>query len=85
MILYKACSHTGVEDRHINFTLSGGSYSIDDFKSKVKVAVLQGLTLVIPEQYTFMASNSFFIVLGMPNNTLEQTARTKSTLHPGAP
>ena len=42
MIFYKAGSRTGVEDNEfIKFTLSTGTYSIDDFNAKVKVAVLQ--------------------------------------------
>ena len=52
------------------FTLSAGTYSIDDFNAKVKVAVLQGrqdwelpqikdLKLVIAEHYASMASSWF--------------------------
>ena len=41
VILYRAGSPTAVEDRHIEFTLSTSTYSIDDFNAKVKVAVLQ--------------------------------------------
>ena len=32
---------TGVKDIHIKFTLSAGTYSIEDFDAKVKVAVFQ--------------------------------------------
>ena len=53
-----------------------GTYSIDDFNKDIKAAVLQerqdweppkikGLKLVIPEHYTFMASNTIFIALGI--------------------
>ena len=42
VMLYRAFSRTGFEDGHIKLTLSAGTYSIDDFNSKVKVAVLQG-------------------------------------------
>ena len=40
-MLNKTGSRTGVEDRHIKFTLSTGTYSIGDFNAKVKVVVLQ--------------------------------------------
>ena len=33
--------HTGVKDIHIKFTLSAGTYSIEDFNAKVKVALFQ--------------------------------------------
>ena len=67
------------------------SYTNDDFNTKVKVVVLQQrqnweapqikeLKLIIPEHYTFMASNSFFIVLGILEYYLESTTRNKSTL-----
>ena len=38
------------------------------------------LKLVIPKPYTFMASDSFFIALGIPNNYLKKTTHIKSTL-----
>ena len=42
VIFYKAGSRTRVENnRFIKFSLLGGTYSIDDFKVKIKVAVLQ--------------------------------------------
>ena len=42
VIFYKAGSRTGVEDnKFIKFTLSAGTYSIDDFNAKIKIAVLQ--------------------------------------------
>ena len=42
VIFYKGCSRTDVEDNEfIKFTLSTGTYSIDDFNAKVKVAILQ--------------------------------------------
>ena len=72
-----------------------GTYSIDNFNVKIKVAVLkerQGcvppqikdLTLVIPEHYIFMSSNIFFIALGIPDKHLESTTLIKSTLPPGS-
>ena len=41
VILYKAGSQTGIEDRHIKFMLSTGTYSTDGFNWKVKLAVLK--------------------------------------------
>ena len=41
VILYKAGSQTGIEDRHIKFMVSTGTYSTDGFNSKVKLAVLK--------------------------------------------
>ena len=35
---YKAGSRTGVEDKFIKFTLSAGTYSIDDFNAKARKA-----------------------------------------------
>ena len=40
---------------------------------------MKDLQLLAPEQYTFMASISSFILLGIPSNTLEQTTHVKST------
>ena len=96
VIFYKAGARTGVENnRFIKFSLSAGTYSIDDFNAKIKVAVLQerqdweppqikDLKLVIPEHYTFMASNIFFIALGIADKHLEKTTLIKSTLPPGS-
>ena len=96
VIFYKAGARTGVENnRFIKFSLSAGTYSIDDFNAKIKVAVLQqrqdwvppqikDLRLVIPEHYTFMASNIFFIALGILDKHLEKTTLIKSTLPPGS-
>ena len=72
-----------------------GTYSIDDFNAKIKSAVLKqrqdwvppqikDLKLVIPEHYTFMASNIFFIALGIADKHLEKTTLIKSTLPPGS-
>ena len=61
VIFYKAGSDTSVENnRFLKFSFSAGTYSIDDFNAKIKVAVLQkrqdwespqikDLKLVIPE------------------------------------
>ena len=71
------------------------TYSVDDFNAKVKMAILQqrqyweppqnkGLRLVIPEDYTFMASNTIFIALGVQDKYLEKTMLIRSTLPPGS-
>ena len=91
IMIYKSGKHTGVEnDKFIHFNLSAGTYSIDDFNTKTKEFVLQqrqdweppqikDLKLVIPEDYTFMASNAIFITLGIPDNYLEKTTLIRST------
>ena len=67
---------------YTQFTLSSGTYSIDDFNKKVKAAVLQqkqnwnayhikNLKLVVPENCAFTADNNFFIALGMPEKILK--------------
>ena len=78
IIVYKAGKRTGVENtKFISFNLSAGTYSIDDFNAKIKVAILQkrqdweptqikDLKLVIPEDYTFMASNTILLCLVYP-------------------
>ena len=69
------------------------TYSIDDFNAKIKEGVSQqrqdsvppqikDLKRVIPEYYTFMASNIFFIALGIFGKHLERTTLIKSTLPP---
>ena len=95
IVIHKAGKHTGVEnDKFIHFNLSAGTYSIDDFNTKTKEFVLQqrqdweppqikDLKLVIPEDYTLMASNNIFIALGIPN-ILEETMLIRSTLPPGS-
>ena len=94
--VYKAGKRTSVENKKIiHFNLSSGTYSIDDFNAKIKVAILQKIQdwelpqinepkLVIPEDYTFMASNTIFIALGIPNNYLEKTTLIRTTLPPGS-
>ena len=96
IVIYKAGKHTGVENtKSIQFNLSSRTYSIDDFNAKIKVAILQqrqdweppqikDLKLVIPEDYTFIASNNFFIALGIPNDYLEKTTLIRSRLFPGS-
>ena len=96
IVIHKAGKHTGVEnDKFIHFNLSAGTYSIDDFNTKTKEFVLQqrqdweppqikDLKLVIPEDYTFMASNNIFIALGIQDKYLEKATLIRSTLPPGS-
>ena len=96
IVIYKAGKCTGVENhKFIHFNLLAGTYSIDDFNAKIKVAILQerqdweppqikDLKLVIPEDYTFIAFNRFFIRLGVPNDYLEKTTLIRSRLFPGS-
>ena len=63
IIVYKAGKRTGVENTEfIHFKLSEGTYFIDDFNAKIKVAILQqaqgwkptqnkDLRLVIPDDH----------------------------------
>ena len=87
--IYKVGKSKGVEnDKCIHFSLSTGTYSIDNFNAKIKAAILQqrqdweptqvkDLKLVIPENYTFIASNNLFIALGIQDNYLEKTTLIK--------
>ena len=96
IIVYEAGKRTGVENTEfIHFNLSAGTYSIDGFNAKIKVAILQQRQdwqppqikdprLVIPEDYTFIASNTIFISLGIQDNYLEKTTLIRSTLLPGS-
>ena len=81
-------------NRFIKFSLSRGTYSIDDFNAKIRVPVLQerqdweppqikDLKLVIPAHCTFMVSNINFIALGILGKYLEKTTQIKSTLLSG--
>ena len=93
VVVYKAGKRTGAENtKFIHFNLSVGTYSIDDFNAKIKVAVLQqrqdweppqirDLKLAIPEDYTFIASN---IALGIQDDYLEKTTLIRSRLFPGS-
>ena len=94
--VYQASKGTGVENtKFIRFTVSAGTYSIDDMNKKIKVATLQqrqdweppqikDLKLVIPKEYTFVASNTIFIALCMPDKYLENTTLIRSTLPSGS-
>ena len=84
IVVYKTGKRTGVENtKFISFNLSAGTYSIDDFNAKIKLAIL-GQYWEPPKtkdlSYTFMASNTIFIALGIQDNYLEKTTRIRSTL-----
>ena len=78
-------------NKFIHFNLPEGIYSTDEFNIKTRKAVLQkrqdwdtpqikDLKLVIPKHYTFLASNTIFIALGIPDNYPEKTTQIKSIL-----
>ena len=94
VIFYRANRCTGVE-KFVKFSISAGTYSIDDFNTKIKIAVLQerqdwippqikDLKLVIPEPYIFIAFSILFIALGVLEKHFGKTAQIKSTLPPGS-
>ena len=81
---YSKASLSGIYnlDDYIQFTLSSGAYSIDDFNKKIKAGVLQqkqnwsppqikNLRLLVTENYAFTVDNNFFIALGMPERILK--------------
>ena len=96
IIVYKTGKGTGVENnKFIHFNLSAGTCLINDFNANIKVPVLQkrqnweppqikGLRLVIPEDNTFLVSNTIFIALGIPKNYLKKTMLIRSALPPGS-
>ena len=96
IMIYKAGKHTGVEnDKFIYFNIPAGTYSIDHFNAKIMVLIrrqrkdweptqIKDLKLVIPEDYTFMASNNIFIALDILDDYLEKTTLIRSTLPPGS-
>ena len=94
IVIYKAGERTGVENA-LHFNLSAGTHSIDHFNTRVKISILQqrqdwespqikDLRLGIPEDYTFMASKTIFIALGIQDKYLEKTMLIRSTLPPGS-
>ena len=94
LIVYKAGKQAGVTNTEfIKFTLSEGTYSIDDFNAKIKIAILQqrhgwhppqikDLKLVITTDYLFMADNIIFYALGIQDNYLQKATLIRSTLPP---
>ena len=83
IIVYRTGKRTSVENnKFIHFNLSAGTYSIDDFNAKIKVAILQkrqdwelpqikDLKLVISEHYTFMSPTLFLSHLVYPTTIFE--------------
>ena len=96
IVVYRAATLTGVGNtKLISFNLSAGTYSVVDFNAKIKVAILQqrqdweppqvkSLKLVIPKDYTFMASNTIFIALVISDSYLEKTTQIRSTSPSGS-
>ena len=94
-MLYGAGSTMVAKDKHISFTLTAGTYSINVFNKKSstlhqrKAPQIKDLKLLIPQRYSFMASNRLFIALGILdssvlNKYLEKTTFSKTNLPPGA-
>ena len=91
-MIYKTGKRTGVESTNfIHFNLSAGTYSIDDFNVKIKVAILQQRQDWESPQIkdlklhnTFIASNNIFIALGIQGKYLGKTALIRSRLSPGS-
>ena len=78
--------------KFIHFNLSAGTYSIDDFNAKLRwkscnkglgTTSNKDLKLVIAEDYTFIASNDFFIALGIQDNYPEKTTLIRSRIFLG--
>ena len=82
IITYKAGTTHGVENRNlIHSSIPAGTYSIDNFNTKIKEFVLQqrqdwqppqikDLKLVTPRDYTFWADSTIFTALGIQNKYL---------------
>ena len=96
IVIYKVGKHTGVKnEKFIYFNIPAGTYSIDHFNAKIMVLIrrqrkdweptqIKDLKLVIPEDYTFMASNNIFIALDILDDYLEKATLIRSTLPPGS-
>ena len=96
IVTYKAGKPTGVENRNLIYTsITAGTYSTDDFKTKIKELVLQqrqhweppqmkDLKLVTPKHYTFLCDNTIFIELGIQDKYLEKTVLIRLILPPGS-
>ena len=84
IVIYKAGKHTRVEnDKFVHLNISADTYSIDQ-RNDWEPPQIKYLKLVIPEDYTFRASNHFFIALGIPKDYLEKTMLIRSTGSPGS-
>lgn len=85
----KSVSDTFSLNNYIQFTFPHGTYSIDDFNTKIKEAVLQekqgwkspqikNVKLIIQKSYTYTACNNFVHVV--PDKYLEKINVQKSFL-----
>ena len=95
-MVYKAGKRTGIEhNKFIRFNLSAGTYSIDDFNTKLRAEISQQsqyqeppqikyLKLAISELYTSMASNTSLLLLAYPDNYLERNTVIWPALPPGS-
>ena len=84
IITYKADKLTGVENRNLIYSsIPAGTYSIDDFNTKIKEFVLQqrqdweplqikDLKLVLPKHHTFWLRILFLSGLENPKNILKR-------------
>ena len=84
IITYKADKLTGVENRNLIYSsIPAGTYSIDDFNTKIKEFVLQqrqdweplqikDLKLVLPKHHTFWLTILFLSDLENPKNILKR-------------
>ena len=72
--------------KFVKFSITAGTYSIDNFNAKINVVALQerqdcippqikDLKLVTPEHYIFTASNIIFIAPGILDKHLEKTTQ----------
>ena len=63
-MIYKAGKRTGVEkDKFIHINPSTGTYFIDDFNVKIKVAILQQRKFWEPAQFLFLSKLSTIYIL----------------------
>ena len=95
IITYEAGKPTGVENRNLIYSgIPAGTYSIDDFNTKIKEFFLKqrqdwetpqinDLELVIPKHYSFLADSTIFY-LGIQDKYLEKTVLIRLTLLPGS-
>ena len=95
-MVYKADKQAGVINPELlNFTLSEGTYSIDDFNTKMKISTprqrhgwespqIKDLMLTIPKDYLFMADNTIFHAFGTQDKNLEKTILIRLILPNGS-
>ena len=94
-MVYKAGKQAGVINTELlNFTLSEGTYSIDDFNTKMKISIprqrygwelkIKDLMLTIPKDYLFIADDTIFHAFSIQDKYLEKTTLIRSTLPNGS-